>query len=201
MSQHINTILPDVHLTDGHATTTSINIAKVFGKRHNDVLRDIRNLEIPEQFSLRNFAPSEYKNPRGKVCPMYEMTRDGFSLIVMGFTGKKAMAWKINYIRLFNALEQQVESQRKDEIILRDARIYRLQDENSSLKSILMDRMQKDRRKGTRLTPEEAIEIRNLHARGYTKAEIGRRTGRSTQSVNKVLAMSPSQAGTLRQVK
>ncbi|PIQ33378.1 MAG: hypothetical protein COW62_05495 [Zetaproteobacteria bacterium CG17_big_fil_post_rev_8_21_14_2_50_50_13] len=178
---------PEVHLLHGHATTTSLNIAAVFEKSHKNVLQSINNMDIPEEFNRLNFQPVEYKDLKGEMRPMYEITRDGFALLAMGFTGPKAMAWKINYIALFNAMEQQLENQRKDEIILRDARIYRLQDENSSLKSILMDQLRKDRRKGTRLTPEEAVEIRTLFSRGYTKAEISRRTGRSTQSINKAL--------------
>lgn len=97
--------LVDISKT-GKAITTSLKIAEKFGKRHDHVIRDIENLDCPDEFSLPNFGESDYINERGKKYPMYLITRDGFSLLAMGFTGKKAMEWKIKYIAAFNEMEK-----------------------------------------------------------------------------------------------
>lgn len=99
-----------VTVSNGKVTTTSLKIAEIFGKRHDNVIRDIKNLEIPEKWRLLNFEetvrerpnPSEAKPIQSK---MYTITRDGFTLLAMGFTGKKAMQFKIAYIEAFNAME------------------------------------------------------------------------------------------------
>lgn len=69
---------------------SSRSIAEYFEKRHDNVLRDIQDLDCSEEFSLLNFEESNYKDPRGKKQPEYLITRDGFMFLVMGFTGKKA---------------------------------------------------------------------------------------------------------------
>lgn len=97
-----------VHLTGGEARTTSLMVKEKFGKRHGDVLRAIEKLECSEEFRQRNFASSSYLNDQGKSQPMYEMTRDGFSFLVMGFTGKGAASWKERYIAAFNRMEQEL---------------------------------------------------------------------------------------------
>lgn len=94
-----------VAVRDGKVITTSLKIAETFGKRHSDVLRAIEALEIPEDFTERNFALSEYIDPTGRQLPMYSITRDGFTILAMGFTGKAAMQFKIAYIEAFNAME------------------------------------------------------------------------------------------------
>ena len=95
---------------NGQALTTSNAIADAFGKAHKHVLDAIRSLEIPESFGKPNFRPSEksYINNLGYTVkqPCYEITRDGFTLLAMGFTGKKAMAFKIKYIEAFNEMER-----------------------------------------------------------------------------------------------
>lgn len=88
------------------AVTTSLKVAEVFGKRHNSVLRSIENLllDLPEG-AQRNFALSEYPDSTGRTLPMYQMNRDGFTLLAMGFTGKAALEFKLKYIAAFNAME------------------------------------------------------------------------------------------------
>ena len=85
---------------------TSLDIAETFEKRHSDVLRDIEKLECSEEFTERNFALSSYKDASGKSNKMYFMTRDGFTILVMGYTGEKSMRFKEAYIKQFNAMEQ-----------------------------------------------------------------------------------------------
>ena len=85
---------------------TSLDIAETFGKEHKNVLRDIKQLECSDEFGQLNFEPSSYINQQNKEQPMYFITRDGFTLLVMGYTGAKAMKFKEAYIRQFNAMEK-----------------------------------------------------------------------------------------------
>ena len=85
---------------------TSLDIAETFGKEHKRVLQDIRELECSEDFRRHNFVQSSYVNSQNKKQPMYYVTRDGFTLLAMGYTGEKAMKFKEGYIRQFNAMEK-----------------------------------------------------------------------------------------------
>lgn len=86
--------------------TTSLKVAEVFEKEHKSVLESIRNLTA-ENSAVKFFTEKTYKI-RGKEYPMYEMDRDGFSLLVMGFTGEKALKWKLDYINAFNSMEEEL---------------------------------------------------------------------------------------------
>ena len=97
-----------IHVVREESRTTSLLVAEIFGKRHDHVLRDIEKLECSDGFRLLNFGESSYLNEQNKTQPMYEMTRDGFSFLAMGFTGKKAAAWKEKYIYCFNRMEQEI---------------------------------------------------------------------------------------------
>lgn len=90
-----------------HPTTNTLIIAEHFGKQHKHVMRDIRELiaECPEEFSRSNFGPVEYYDSKGEKRPMYEITRDGFMLLSMGFTGTNATRLKIAFIEEFNRME------------------------------------------------------------------------------------------------
>ena len=101
-----------VNISNNKAVTTSKIIADTFGKVHRDVVRAINNLDIPEDFRVRNFAQSKFKadNVNGLEYDCYEITRDGFTLLAMGFTGKKAMKFKIKYINAFNDMEAKLKS-------------------------------------------------------------------------------------------
>lgn len=91
---------------DGTLRVSSREVAANFGRLHRDVLKAIRNLECSADFGMRNFAQTPYVDPQnGQTYQMYEMTRDGFTFLVMGFTGKNAAEWKEKYISAFNAME------------------------------------------------------------------------------------------------
>lgn len=94
-----------VEIRKNQVVTSSRQVAEVFGKRHCDVLRGIQNL-TSTQNCVQWFYRSQYKDASGKMNLEYLMNRDGFSLLVMGFTGKKALEWKIKYIEAFNAMEK-----------------------------------------------------------------------------------------------
>ena len=95
-----------ISIRNGHAVTTDIQIAEAFGKRTSDLKRLIRKLPCPKHFSERNFTLTSYIDKQGKQRPMYEITKDGFVLLVMGFTGERAIEFKIRYIEAFNAMEK-----------------------------------------------------------------------------------------------
>lgn len=110
-----NLILPDdiygVTEKNSVPVVSSRYVAQVFNKRHDNVLRDVQNIIISlPKSEERNISTSQYftsstYKDRGKKYPEYLMTRDGFTLVAMGFTGKKAMAFKISYINRFNEME------------------------------------------------------------------------------------------------
>ena len=85
---------------------TSLDVAETFSREHKNVLRDIRELQCSEDFRRLNFEQSEYLNEQNHKQPMFYMTRDGFTILVMGYTGEKAMKFKEAYIRQFNAMEK-----------------------------------------------------------------------------------------------
>ena len=87
---------------NGEEITTSLKVAEVFSKNHRDVLRSITNLDCSKKFRERNFALSSYNSEQGKDLPMWEMTKDGFTFLAMGFRGEKAAEFKERYIEEFN---------------------------------------------------------------------------------------------------
>jgi Rha family phage regulatory protein len=91
----------------GEPVTSSLLVAEKFGKEHKNVLRDIQNLTAQNCAVLSMFSKSTYLNVQNKEQPMYVMNRDGFSLLVMGFTGRQALEFKISFIEAFNRLEEQ----------------------------------------------------------------------------------------------
>lgn len=93
------------------ATTTSLKVAKYFQRNHRDVLRALRELDCSADFSVRNFALTEYIDNQGKPRPMYEMTKNGFVFLVMGFTGKQAALFKESYIAAFDEMSDFIKSQ------------------------------------------------------------------------------------------
>ena len=99
-------IQPLVHQAGDRLFVTSQEISHRFGKQHKDVLRAIRELDCTPEFNQRNFAPVEYRDGKGEKRPSYEITRDGFVFLCMGFTGHQAALWKERYIAAFNALER-----------------------------------------------------------------------------------------------
>ncbi|MEA4972349.1 MAG: Rha family transcriptional regulator [Candidatus Metalachnospira sp.] len=96
--------------TNDTARVDSLFVAEYFEKEHFHVLRDIAKITdsksgLSKEFTASNFEPSTYKDKTGRKLPCYYLTRDGFTLLVMGYTGQKAMKFKEQYIRCFNEME------------------------------------------------------------------------------------------------
>ncbi|MVX86363.1 transcriptional regulator [Escherichia coli] len=116
---------PDVIIKNGRAVTTSVAVAEFFRKMHKDVLRKIETLECSEDFNERNFTPVTYTDAKGEKRPMYQITKNGFVFLVMGFTGKKAAAFKEAYIAEFDRMEAELRQNNtppSDKIIPGDGR-------------------------------------------------------------------------------
>ncbi|HAG2139065.1 TPA: Rha family transcriptional regulator [Salmonella enterica] len=104
----VNTTTPNVFIHNGKAITSSRSVGEYFRKLHKDVIRKIESLDCSPEFTGRNFTLSEYTDSTGRKLPMYEMTKDGFVFLVMGFTGKKAATFKEAYIAEFNRMEAEL---------------------------------------------------------------------------------------------
>lgn len=95
-----------VQIIKDEAVTSSLRVAEVFEKRHSDVLESIKNL-VAENSVAKFFSNGTYEN-RGKEYPLQYMNRDGFTLLAMGFTGSKALKFKLDYIEAFNQMENHI---------------------------------------------------------------------------------------------
>ncbi len=93
---------------NGELLTTSRNVAEVFEKEHKEVLRKIEGMKCSKEFRERNFTPTSYTNGQNKIHPMFLITRDGFAMLGMGYTGEKAMKFKEDYISAFNKMESAI---------------------------------------------------------------------------------------------
>ena len=125
-----------VIMHDQQAVTTSLQVAETFGKNHRDVMESIRGLmSSAENSALLDsyFARSSYKATNGKTNPMYYMNRDGFTLLAMGFTGSKALQFKLSYIQAFNEAEE----------VAKQAQLPQTPEERLALTMVVADRTAK----------------------------------------------------------
>lgn len=128
---------------DGELVVTSRRVAEDFGKRHADVIEKIEELIKTENSVMSMFIESSYKAGTGKSYKEYLLTRDGFSLLVMGFTGAKALEWKLKYIEAFNKMEQAIKnpfahlSKELQAIIAIDTKVQKIEEDFNTFKSNL----------------------------------------------------------------
>jgi Rha family phage regulatory protein len=142
----------------GHPVTTSRKVAEVFQKRHDNVLRDIQELietlgsfnllnfgevdllkieEIkPSDFLLKNFFRVSYTDKKGRAYTEYKITKDAFTLLAMGYTGAKAIAFKIAYISRFNQMEAELQA-RQERAVLQAKDFVQLMDKNADFGAIV----------------------------------------------------------------
>ncbi|EAJ3206331.1 Rha family transcriptional regulator, partial [Campylobacter jejuni] len=125
----INGVDVELEVVDNAVYTTSLSVAEVFNKNHKNIIRKIN--EFPkDNFTKLNFEPSKYIDSTGRVLPCYKITRDGFSLLVMGFTGEKAYKWKIEFIKAFNEMEKRlrnIEYEKHDKLAFHQSLGYKSQ--------------------------------------------------------------------------
>lgn len=183
---------PLVRLSGNRLITTSLAISNHFGKKHSDILRAIENLECSQDFGERNFALSSYTSSQNKKLPLYEITRDGFVFLCMGFTGHAAAVWKEKYIAAFNAMEAELAKPKAahqgnpelaaDMRLLAQGMALVLQQNQLTHRYIdLLERNQKSR---ARISPQHAVEAKKLVAAGFSQSQAAAQLGISKAAVN-----------------
>ncbi len=115
----LNGVSNEVYVIEvnGQAVVSTRNVAEKFGKEHKHILRDVENIKgsgvVQNWADL--FISNKYQHPQNKQWyPEYLLTRDGFTLLAMGFTGKDALEWKLKYIEAFNKMESALSNPYKD---------------------------------------------------------------------------------------
>ncbi|EOJ2288578.1 Rha family transcriptional regulator [Campylobacter jejuni] len=157
-------------------TCTSLSVAEVFNKNHKNIIRKIN--EFPkDNFTKLNFEPSKYIDSTGRILPCYKITRDGFSLLVMGFTGEKAYKWKLAFINAFNEMEKRlknIKAEQMQKLAFRQSLGYKSQLKQQKLKyeneikALKYDLEHKNELSLKRkLSNEELLELRKILARDY----------------------------------
>ncbi|WP_257293666.1 Rha family transcriptional regulator [Endozoicomonas sp. YOMI1] len=126
---------PLLTVVEGQVKTTSLDVAEKFGKAHDKVLRAVRNLDCSEQFADANFGLGSYQDANNQPRPMYDITRDGFCFLVMGFTGKESARWKEAYITAFNQMETELKKMHRPK--LDEAERRRLRDQKAKLVTLV----------------------------------------------------------------
>ncbi|HEF9681766.1 TPA: Rha family transcriptional regulator [Campylobacter coli] len=169
-------ILKNLKIVDNKIFTDSLFIAEVFGKNHKDVLKAIENLP-QDEFNALNFKAVSYKASNGKTNPCYNLTRDGFSLLVMGFTGEKAYKWKTLFIKAFNEMEKRLknlEQEKMQKLAFHQSLGYKSQLKQqkehyeNKIKALKYDLEKKKELSFKRkLSKEELLELRKILARDY----------------------------------
>lgn len=109
--QHKDVVVTRVN--NGELVVSSRQVAEDFGKGHKNVIQGIENIKAENSAVTKMFIESSYKAGTGKNYKEYLLTRDGFSLLVMGFTGSKALEWKLKYIEAFNKMEKVLKEPQK----------------------------------------------------------------------------------------
>ena len=180
---------PLVRFSGNRLITTSLAVSNHFQRNHRDVLTTIRSLDCSPEFRERNFTLSSYTTSQGKSQPMYEITRDGFSFLCMGFTGAQAAAWKEKYIAAFNVMEQELQqpaSRLETHMAQLAAGMNTLLAQNRMVHKYiaLLEMSQKGRRRIKR--EDEAIILR-LRDEGLSQADIARLLRISATAVNRII--------------
>lgn len=97
-----------VFIDNNRVITDSLTVAETFNKRHDNVMKDIREIGCSKEFNLLNFEEVEYQDSKNRTYTKYLITQDGFTLLAMGYTGQKAMEFKEKYIKEFRRMQQQL---------------------------------------------------------------------------------------------
>ncbi|EAJ3371755.1 phage antirepressor Ant [Campylobacter coli] len=154
----------------------SLQIAEVFEKDHSNVLKAIDKLPNDE-FKSSNFKYDSYFDKKSEQRRMINLTRDAFSLLVMGFTGEKAYKWKVEFIKAFNEMEKRlrnIEYEKHDKLAFRQSLGYKSQlaqqkeKYENKIKALQYDLEKKKELSFKRkLSKEELLELRKILARDY----------------------------------
>ncbi len=172
----INNVEVNLNIKENKVFINSLDLAKVFNKNHRHILQTTKN-QPQNDFTESNFILSTYKDKKGELRPCYNLTRDGFSLLVMGFTGEKAYKWKIEFIKAFNEMEKRlrnIEYEKHDKLAFRQSLGYKSQLKQqkehyeNKIKALQYDLEKKKELSFKRkLSKEELLELRKILAKDY----------------------------------
>ncbi|HED0866282.1 TPA: Rha family transcriptional regulator [Campylobacter coli] len=172
----INNVEVNLNIKENKVFINSLDLAKVFNKNHKDVLETTKN-QPQNDFTESNFILSTYKDKKGELRPCYNLTRDGFSLLVMGFTGEKAYKWKVEFIKAFNEMEKRlrnIEYEKHDKLAFRQSLGYKSQLKQqkekyeNEIKALKYDLEHKKELSFKRkLSEKELLELRKILAKDY----------------------------------
>lgn len=158
-----------VTLRGGHVSCTSLDIAKDFDKQHKDVLRVIDRVraDIGAEFDQRNFAPISYIDGSGRAYRAFRLTRDGFVMVAMGFTGAQAASWKARYIEAFNAMEAELAALSARQRIEADPSVAAMRGDLEALTDIVLSlpAPQRPARRGPWVNPAHVYRRRRVERR------------------------------------
>ncbi|EAL5417577.1 phage antirepressor Ant [Campylobacter coli] len=172
----INNVEVNLNIKENKVFINSLDLAKVFNKNHRHILQTTKN-QPQNDFTESNFILSTYKDKKGELRPCYNLTRDGFSLLVMGFTGEKAYKWKILFIKAFNEMEKRlrnIEYEKHDKLAFRQSLGYKSQLKQqkehyeNKIKALKYDLEKKKQLSFKRkLSEKELLELRKILAKDY----------------------------------
>ncbi|EAJ8661603.1 hypothetical protein BSL34_04550 [Campylobacter coli] len=172
----INNVEVNLNIKENKVFINSLDLAKVFNKNHRHILQTTKN-QPQNDFTESNFILSTYKDKKGELRPCYNLTRDGFSLLVMGFTGEKAYKWKIEFIKVFNEMEKRlrnIEYEKHDKLAFRQSLGYKSQLKQqkehyeNKIKALKYDLEKKKQLSFKRkLSEKELLELRKILAKDY----------------------------------
>ncbi|EAL7843417.1 hypothetical protein CSG70_07580 [Campylobacter coli] len=172
----INNVEVNLNIKENKVFINSLDLAKVFNKNHKDVLETTKN-QPQNDFTESNFILSTYKDKKGELRPCYNLTRDGFSLLVMGFTGEKAYKWKIEFIKAFNEMEKRLknlEQEKMQKLAFHQSLGYKSQLKQqkehyeNKIKALKYDLEKKKQLSFKRkLSEKELLELRKILAKDY----------------------------------
>ncbi|EJJ9801876.1 Rha family transcriptional regulator [Campylobacter coli] len=175
----INEIKINLEIMKNQVFINSLDLAKVFKKRHDNIIQTIENLP-QDEFKTLNFEISSSIRKNGlfeKDTKFYKLTRDAFSLLVMGFTGEKAYKWKVEFIKAFNEMEKRlrnIEYEKHDKLAFRQSLGYKSQLKQqkehyeNKIKALQYDLEKKKQLSFKRkLSEKELLELRKILAKDY----------------------------------
>ncbi len=185
-----------VQITSQEVVVSSRQVAEHFEKEHKTVLRNIHEILAAQNCATKFFHESTYDN-RGKLYPEYLMTRDGFTLLVMSFTGKVAMDWKIKYINAFNEMEKQLKTGNAKPLTESQEKRYAVMERNAKIKEAALWAKLAADSNGTykeicrayaanTLAGREVLSLPQVAERTYTATDVGKLLGVSANRVGKI---------------
>ena len=179
-----------VQISGDRPVTTSLAVSNHFGKKHKNVLQAIENLECSNEFAKLNFQLFHKNNElqNGKPQPFYEITRDGFVFLCMGFTGSAAAQWKERYIAAFNAMEARLAKPCEASGIEADMKLLAqgmtLVLQQNQLTHRYIDLLERNQKSRARISPDHAVEAKKLVAAGFSQSQAAAQLGISKAAVN-----------------